>query len=111
MDEIAKAFRVGNWSAFPRAGEIVRDGRITHVEPKVMDVLVALWQRAGDVVLRGELLDEIWGAAESASDESLTRSVSLLRKALGDSPRAPRYIQTVPKRGYRALEAASPIVL
>jgi DNA-binding winged helix-turn-helix (wHTH) protein len=106
-----RGFRVGSWSAFPRSGEIRREGQVRHLEPKVMDVLVALWARSGEVVLRSELLDDLWGAAPLASDESLTRSISLLRKALGDSPREPTYIQTVPKRGYRAMQQAAPIMV
>ena len=104
-----KGFRAGDWFVYPLVGEIRRDDRVIHLEPKVMDVLVALTDRAGEVLSRSELLDHVWGSRARFSDESLTRCISLLRKAFGDSRHCPRYIHTVPKRGYRFIEAVSPL--
>ncbi len=70
------------------------------LEPRIMDVLVLLAQRAGEVVSRDELHSEIW-AGTIVSEDVINRSISELRKALGDSHRNPVYIQTIPKRGYR----------
>lgn len=77
------------------------DGEI-HVEPKVMDVLRLLAGRQGEVVARGELIETIW-QVEYGADESLTRAISHLRKAFGDTRDAPRFIETIAKRGYRLI--------
>ena len=70
------------------------------VEPKVMALLVALSERAGELCTRDELLARIW-AGTSASDESLTRIVYLLRKALKHVGESSGMVRTVPRLGYR----------
>src|SRR5579864_9209482 len=72
------------------------------VEPKVMEVLVCLARRAGRVVTKDELVREVW-EGRFVSDDVVWRSVRELRRALGDEARAPRFIETIPKRGYRLL--------
>ncbi len=72
----------------------------TRVEPKVMDVLCLLAARTGEVATRDVLIDEIWGI-DHGGDESLTRAMSLLRKALRDAGAESSVIETIPKRGYR----------
>jgi hypothetical protein len=67
-----------------------------------MDLLLYLSDHAGSVAQKDELLKVVWGDA-CVTDDVLTRCVFELRKALGDSPRLPRYIETVPKRGYRLI--------
>lgn len=67
-----------------------------------MDVLVVLHQRAGEVLSSSQLLDEVWGGA-AVSGHSVAIVISDLRRALGDDARAPRLIETVPKRGYRLI--------
>ena len=74
-------------------------GRVT-VEPKVMDLLQVLVEHAGTVVSRADLLDRVWSET-IGSDESLSRAISLLRRAFGETRGGRKYIETVPKRGYR----------
>ena len=83
------------------------DGTIT-LEPKVMAVLRVLSAMAPAVVSRESLIEQVWGG-ESGGDESLSRAVSLLRKALGDRRGQQNYIETIPRRGYRLVAAVSPI--
>lgn len=78
------------------------------VEPKVMEVLVCLARRAGRVVAKDELVREVW-EGRYVSDDVVWRSVRELRRALGDEARAPRFIETIPKRGYRLLAAVAEI--
>lgn len=73
---------------------------IASLEPKVMAVLEALAAKAPSVVSRETLISLVWGS-ESGGDESLSRAISLLRKALGDRRGEYTYIQTIPRRGYR----------
>jgi TolB-like protein len=70
------------------------------MEPKVMDVLIALASRPGEVIERTELVNEVWGG-RAVTDEPLTRCIAELRRILKDSRREPSYVETVPKRGYR----------
>src|SRR5262245_20308582 len=71
-----------------------------------MDLLVFLANTAGRVVPKDELIDAVWDGRFIA-DTTLTRAVADLRRALGDDQRSPRYIETIPKRGYRLVAAVS----
>ncbi|MEM8800349.1 MAG: winged helix-turn-helix domain-containing protein [Pseudomonadota bacterium] len=98
------AFVVGRCRVEPARKIIARNGQEISVEPKVMDVLCSLVHRHGEVVDRITLLDEIWNDDEAA-DDSLTRAISLLRKAFArlddDGDAKAGYIETIPRRGYR----------
>ena len=95
-------FRLGGFLVDPR-GLVLRNGVSTkHIERKAMEVLVCLARRAPETVPRERLFDEAWEGAY-VSDGVLNRVISILRKALGDDPRSPRYIETVPRVGYRLL--------
>ncbi len=109
--DLKNGFQLGPWQVLPLHGEIQGALGSTHLEPKVMEVLVVLARHAGQVVERETLLQSIWGARGAVSDEPLTRCIAALRRALGDSRQAPSYIQTVPKRGYRLISAVAPLVL
>src|SRR5262249_37112264 len=78
------------------------------VEPKVMEVLVCLARRAGRVVTKDDLVREVW-EGRFVSDDVVWRSVRELRRALGDEARDPRFIETIPKRGYRLLAPVAEI--
>lgn len=77
----------------------------TGIEPKIMAVLCVLAADPGRVFTRAELIDEVWGT-EFGTDESLTRAISHLRKALGDTRSEPLVIETIARRGYRLLPEA-----
>src|SRR5947207_10550033 len=89
--------------AFDRQSRLLwRDDTEIALPPRVLGVLEVLIDRPGQVVARQELLDGVWKDA-FVTDTSLAEAVSFLRQALGDDPQAPRYIQTVHRRGYRFL--------
>ncbi len=98
----AQRLRVGEWLLDPATNEISRGGERVHLEPKAVDLLLALARRANEVVSREELLAQVW-AGVFVGDDVLTQGVIKLRKALGDASGEPRYIQTIPKRGYRLI--------
>ena len=93
-------FRVGDWTAEPALNQLSTPGRAVKVEPKAMAVLVYLADRPGQVVSRDALLSAVWPGV-IVGDDALTQVVVKLRKALGDAPDAPAYIQTIAKGGYR----------
>jgi DNA-binding winged helix-turn-helix (wHTH) protein len=92
-------FRLGDWVVQPQLGNVIRDEVTIHLEPKVIGVLVCLARRAGKLVTKCEFLQTVW-AGTNVTEDSLKRSVRELRKAFGDNARAPRFIGTVPTRGY-----------
>jgi len=94
--------KVGDWTVAPDLNQLSAQGEIVKVEPKAMAVLLCLANQAGRVVSREVLLSEVWPGVV-VGDDSLTQVIIKLRKALGDDPERPTYIQTVTKRGYRLL--------
>ncbi len=92
--------RIGDWTVEPDLNQLSAQGRAVKVEPKAMAVLLHLADRPGQVVGREALLSQGWPGVV-VGDDSLTQVVIKLRKALGDDPDRPAYIQTVTKRGYR----------
>ena len=93
-------FQLEKYAVFPTLNTISGPDGDKRLEPKCMQVLQLLAERAGEVVTRGELLDRAWKDTYSG-DEALSRSISLLRSALGGGEAGRKYIQTVPKTGYR----------
>jgi len=77
------------------------NGRETRLEPRSMQLLVYLASQPGRVISRAELEEKVWGTV--VGDEALTNSISKLRRIFGDDARAPRFIETLPKTGYRFL--------
>ncbi len=75
---------------------------LQRLEPKVMEVLVILAKNSGEVVPKATLTETIWDGYGGAED-SLMQAISKLRKVLGDQARAPIFIETIPKKGYRLL--------
>ena len=98
--------RVGDWIVEPDLNQLSTPGRAVKVEPKAMAVLLHLANRPGQVVGRETLLSQVWPGVV-VGDDSLTQVVIKLRKALGDDPDRPTYIQTVKKKGYRLVAPGS----
>lgn len=92
--------RVGAWRADRAACELSGPAGVVRIEPKVMDLLFLLAARPGDVVSRETILATLWPGMVVGED-ALARTVSKLRQALDDDARAPRYVDTIAKRGYR----------
>ncbi|MEM9571554.1 MAG: winged helix-turn-helix domain-containing protein [Pseudomonadota bacterium] len=99
-------FRLGNLTVRPQALEIETSAGASKIEHKVMGLLAAFAERPGEVWLREDLLDRLWPDDE-IGDESLTRAVYQLRRALREEHGIDNLIKTVPKRGYRLEISAS----
>lgn len=103
-------FRIGECVVDPDANRISGPLSTQQIEPKAMQVLCVLADQQGHTVRREALLDEVW-AGRVVVDETLTRSVSLLRQAFQSVAGQSSYIQTVPKKGYRLTAPVSgPVV-
>jgi len=103
----AQPLQIGDWIADPRTNELRRGADVARLEPKAMDVLMLMAARAGEVVTREEILSCAWPGVV-VGDEALTQSINKLRRALGDDSRAPSYIETISKRGYRLVAPVGP---
>jgi len=107
------AFRLGPWRVDPACDEISRDGTTVKLEPRTMRVLVCLAERAGDIVSVNDLLDAVWKDLV-VTQYSVYQAVAVLRRALGDNPKDPTYIASVPRRGYRLvapIDAEAPVAV
>jgi DNA-binding winged helix-turn-helix (wHTH) protein/TolB-like protein/Tfp pilus assembly protein PilF len=79
---------------------LLRDGEPVPLTPKVFDILVALVENGGQVVSKDDLMKRVWPNI-FVEEGNLTQNISLLRKALGETPGGVQFIETVPRRGYR----------
>src|SRR5215475_2183392 len=85
-----------------RSGELRKRGVRVRLRDQAFQVLVCLLERPGEVVTREELQRRLWPADTFVDfDHGLNKAVNRLRDALGDSADTPRFIETLPKRGYR----------
>jgi len=98
---------IGDWSVNPASGQISREGQSIRVEARTMRLLICLAERAGEVVSIDDLLEQVWSGVIVTPD-SVYQAVALLRRLLGDDPRQPTYIATVPRLGYRMVASVSP---
>jgi len=105
----ATVLRIGDWRVDPTSSEISRDGQIARVDVRTMRLLMCLADRAGEVVSSDDLLNQAW-AGVIVSQDSVYQSVASLRRLLGDDPKQPTYIATVPRLGYRLVAPVSPWV-
>jgi TolB-like protein len=104
----AEDLRIGSWWVRPSLSRMERAGQTAHLRPKSMEILLFLARRAGQVVSRAELLDAMWPGV-SVAEEGLTRCITDIRQAFGDSPEQPGYVETVAKRGYRLIAPVEPM--
>jgi DNA-binding winged helix-turn-helix (wHTH) protein len=98
----ARPFRLGDFEVLPASGELVGRRGIQRVRPLLMDIVLRLSAQPGEVVRRETLLEDVW-PRRMVNDEVLSRAIAELRTALGDDARDARYIETLPKIGYRLL--------
>jgi transcriptional activator of cad operon len=100
MDESRDILRIGAWQARRSSGELLGPDGAARLEPKVAELLFLLGARPNEVVTREEIMESLWPDVVVGED-TLARLVFKLRRALGDDPKAPRFVETLPKRGYR----------
>jgi DNA-binding winged helix-turn-helix (wHTH) protein/Tol biopolymer transport system component len=93
-------FRLGEIEVRPGSNELVIAREVVRIKPRLMDVLLRLAASAGQVVTREALIADAW-PRRMVNDEVLSRAIADLRSVLRDDPREARYIETLPKLGYR----------
>jgi len=103
-----KNFRMGPWLVQPDLNRLSDGDRVVTLEPRVMGVLVCLAGRPGKIVNADELLDRVWHG-RTHTDNTIYQAATHLRKALDDDIHNPRYIETIPKKGYRLICPVTPL--
>ncbi len=102
--------RFGIFDFSPSTGELRRDGEPVRLQAQPAKVLAALLSRAGQVVTRDTLQREVWGEGTHVDFErGLNFCIAQVRSTLGDTADAPRYIETVPRQGYRFIAPTEPV--
>jgi DNA-binding winged helix-turn-helix (wHTH) protein len=111
MQTERSAVRVGRFVFDPASGELndAATGRLhARLQPQVSALLAALVDRPGEVVSRAELQARLWPDTTVEFDEGINYCVRQLRLALGDDAGAPRFVETLPRRGYRLIAPVTP---
>lgn len=94
------SFRFGEFILEKEEKVLLRDGKSVAITPKTLQLLIVLVEKHGRLVEKDELMKAVWGDS-FVEEGNLSYTMRLLRKALGDEKNKPRFVETVPKRGYR----------
>jgi DNA-binding winged helix-turn-helix (wHTH) protein/Tol biopolymer transport system component len=112
MDGATKNGRLIRFSVFEvdrESGELFKQGRKIKLQGQPFELLIALLERPGEVLSREELRQKVWPTDTAGDfDHGLNRAINKVREALGDSAETPRFIETLPRRGYRFIAAIQP---
>jgi DNA-binding winged helix-turn-helix (wHTH) protein/tetratricopeptide (TPR) repeat protein len=109
MGRPTRSYAFGSFLLDATAYQLMADGRPIGLSPKALDLLFLFAGRPGELVTKDDILAALWPDV-AVTDNALTQVVSEIRQALGDSPSWPRFVQTVPRRGYRFVGALAPQV-
>jgi DNA-binding winged helix-turn-helix (wHTH) protein len=100
----ASLYRFDDFEADLRSGELRKSGERLRIQEQPFQVLVALLERPREVITRDDLRQRLWPSDTFVDfDHGLNTTINKLRESLGDSASSPRYIETLPRRGYRFL--------
>ena len=95
-----QSYEFGRFRLKPAERILLREGELVPLTPKVFDILITLVENRGQLVSKDDLMKRVWPSTY-VEEGNLTQNVSLLRKALGETPGGVQFIETVPRRGYR----------
>ena len=104
LEEAVRAARLVRFGAFEvdlRAGELRKDGAKLKLTGQPFQVLTILLEQPGEVVTRDELQKRLWPDTFVDVDHNLNTAINKIREVLGDSAEGPRFVETLPRRGYR----------
>ncbi len=104
IDELSNGFVIGDWTVQPNRRSLQCGDETIVPEPKVFSALLSLARRNGDIVTRDDFANEVW-EGRPVGDEPINRVISVLRRHLHDT-KPYRYIELVPREGYRLKEPA-----
>jgi TolB-like protein/DNA-binding winged helix-turn-helix (wHTH) protein/Tfp pilus assembly protein PilF len=98
----ARVYEFGAFCVDARTGELTHDGRRTTLRDQSLQLLLALLEQPGELITREVLAGRLWGTTTFVDvDRGLNKAINHLRETLGDSADQPRFIETLPRKGYR----------
>jgi DNA-binding winged helix-turn-helix (wHTH) protein len=97
--------RFGSFQIDPRTWLLTRDGGAVALSPRLVEILGYIVGRGGEIVTKDELLERFWPGV-NITENTLTRAIADIRKAIGDDAATPRFLQTASRRGYRFVGTA-----
>src|SRR5215471_7601529 len=103
MTQVQDKVRFDGWTLFKATGELSKGPVTTRLQAQPLQMLIELVEHPRELVTRDQLIARIWPKGVVEFDASLNTAVRKLRVALNDDPEHPRYIETIPRRGYRFL--------
>ena len=104
----SREIRFSEYTIDLRTGELRRNGDLLKLQPQPAKVLSILVSRAGEVVTRQELAQQVWGSETYVDFEhGLNYAIRHIRSVLEDDPDNPHFLETIPKRGYRFIATVS----
>lgn len=107
----SSTFTFGDFQLDGRVPELRKRGRTVRIPQQPIQILSLLIAAAGEVVTRGELRDAVWARDTHVDfDRGINKAISRLRQVLGDRSDRPRFIETLPRRGYRFLAPVTPLL-
>jgi TolB-like protein/DNA-binding winged helix-turn-helix (wHTH) protein len=107
---VANLIRFGEYEIDLRAGEIRKNGVRVHLQEQPFQVLLTLLQQPGEVVTRDDLRSHVWPKDTFVDfDHALNTAIKKIRCALGDNAGVPRYVETIPRRGYRFIASVESV--
>ncbi len=110
MEDAQKIYRFGQFEVDAEREELRKSGLALRLSPQPMRLLMLLIRRAGAMVTREEIEHEIWGNGTYVDfEQGINSAIRQIRYHLGDNAEAPRYIRTVPRRGYVFVAAVEPV--
>ena len=92
--------RFGSFQIDPRTWLLTGDSREVDLSPRLVEILAFIVSRSGEIVTKEELLEKFWPEV-NVSENTLTRAIADIRKAIGEDAASPRFLQTVSRRGYK----------
>jgi DNA-binding winged helix-turn-helix (wHTH) protein len=104
--DLQEGFFLDEWFVEPQLGRLSKDEKIVQLERKIMEVLIFLAENQGKTVKKEQFFNLVW-ADVNVTEHVLARAISELRRVLKDNPQNPRFIQTIPKLGYRLIMPVS----
>jgi DNA-binding winged helix-turn-helix (wHTH) protein len=95
-------FRLGEWTINPESGRVRSGEKETVLQPQVMQLLVYFAEHPREVISLDQMIESVWSGKPMTSS-SVYNALNAIRSALGDDTRNPRYLETIPRRGYRLI--------
>lgn len=102
-------FTLGDWRVDVSGNRLQRGAEVRPLRHKAMELLVLLARNAGRTVTRDEIIDAVWAGNRFVAPKAINTAVWTIRQTLGDDPDAPRYLETIAKKGYRLVAPVIPL--